>query len=126
MIKLITSNCFHNFKYVFLEKGVKVIRSCSEILSIIKSYDNTPTKSVSEAVQSTINPIQKCDTPLIQIPQNVPKKLLKPIGPKRILKPNVPITPQVPIAVDQQEIKEISTQPVNSLGSKKFVSIRNY
>lgn len=98
---------------------MKVVRSGSEILSLIKSCDDTALKNVSEDIQPPNDSIKNCVTPLLQIPHNIPKKLSKPIGPKRILKPNV--TTQVPDILDHQEIKEISTQPLNSSRTKKLV-----
>lgn len=106
---------------VFLEKGVRVVRSSSEILSLIRSCDDTSSKNASEAIQPTSNSIKNSVTPLLQIPQNIPKKLSKSIGPKLILKSNVLTTPQVPAILDHQEIKEISTRPLNN--SKKLVSV---
>lgn len=102
---------------------MKVVRSGSEILSLIKSCDDTSLKNVSETIQVTSDSIKNCVTPLLQITHNIPKILSKSIGPRRILKPNVLITPQVSAISNHQEIKEVSTQPLNSSGTKKFVSI---
>jgi hypothetical protein len=54
----------------------------------------------------------------LQVPQNVPKIKLKPIGP-RILKSNLPVSAQIPEVECKKEIKETVVQSSNSLNSKK-------
>lgn len=106
---------------MFLEKGVKVIRSSSEILTLIKSCDTSTVKNVSEDVQQTNCPTANCISPLAQHTQNVPKKLFKHLGPKRIFKPNV--LPQISESKHFEETKDTVTQQSNSLKNKKLVSI---
>ncbi|XP_022183703.1 DNA repair and recombination protein RAD54B-like [Myzus persicae] len=98
-----------------IEKGVKVIRTPSEILALIKTCDSTTIKNVSGAVQPASHSIKKCDTPL-QLPQNVPKKILKSVVHRTIIKPNILVSK----IEDQQEVKENVVQPSNILGSKKY------
>lgn len=119
-----TVQCFHSFQYLFLEKGVKVVRSPSEILALIKSCDNTTTTAtdVPETIESPTYPKESSVVPLLQVPQNIQKKILKPIGPRRIFKPNLHVSAQTPEIECKKEIKETVAQPSNSLNSKKSVS----
>lgn len=100
---------------------MKVIRTPSEILALIKTCDNTTIKNVSAAIQPTSHTIKNCVTPL-QLPQNIPKKILKSVVHKTIIKPNIHVTE----IDDQQEVKENVTQPSNTLGSKKLVFLIDY
>lgn len=103
-----------------LEKGVKVVRSPSEILALIKSCDNISTKEVPEAIHpiAVDHPINK--TSAFQVPQNILKKTFRPLGPNRLFKPNVDIH-EVSESVDQQENKNIDTQTLNITGNKKLI-----
>jgi len=89
---------------------VKVIRTPSEILALIKTCDIKTIKNVSCAVQpASVTPLQ--------LPQNIPTKILKSVVHKTIIKPNVDVSK----IEDQQEVKENISLPSNTLGSKKFV-----
>ncbi|XP_025414359.1 DNA repair and recombination protein RAD54B-like isoform X2 [Sipha flava] len=104
-----------------LEKGVKVVRSQSDILALIKSCDNTTTiaTDVSETFEPPSCAKESPVVPPLQVPQNVPKIKLKPIGP-RILKSNLPVSAQIPEVECKKEIKETVVQSSNSLNSKKY------
>lgn len=104
----------------FVEKGVQIVRSPSEILELIKSCDNDPVKSVSEVIQPASDSIENCVPSSLKLPQNISKKVSKSIGPKRIFKPNVHV--QVSNSGDQQEIKNNAIQPLNST-NRKLVGI---
>lgn len=105
---------------MFLEKGVKVIRSSSEILALIKSCDNTTTSNEPKVVQPVGHSIKNYCTPLLPSPENVHRKKLKPLGIKRIIKSNVT---QVVKSEDQKEIKLVVTEPSNNLKTKKLVTL---
>lgn len=96
-------------------KGVKVIRTPSEILALIKTHNSTTINNVSAAVQPASHTIKNCDTPL-QRPQNILKKIQKSVEHKTIIKP----IKHVSEIDDQQEVKENVTQPSNTLESKKY------
>jgi len=100
---------------------VKVIRTPSEILALIKTCDITTIKNVSSPVQPASHIIKNCVTPL-QLPQNIPTKILKPVVHKTIVKPNIHVSK----IQDQQEVKENVTLPSNTLGSKKLVFLIDY
>lgn len=106
-----------------LEKGVKVVRSPSEILAFLKSCDTSAEKNVYEDVQLTSCSTTNCVTTLTQNTQNVPKKLFKPLGPKRMFKSNVHASPQVSESKHLQETKDIVNQQSNTLKNKKLVLI---
>ncbi|KAL4091467.1 hypothetical protein QTP88_026155 [Uroleucon formosanum] len=98
-----------------IKKGVKVIRTPSEILALIKTCDSTTINNASAAVQSSSHTIKNCNIPL-QLPQNIPKKILKSVEYKTTIKPNINVSE----IGDQQDVKENVTQPSNTLGSKKY------
>lgn len=102
---------------------MKVVRTSSDILALIKSCDNANTKDEQKVVKPAIDHsiTNNCITSLIDIPQNVQKKTLRPLGPKRIFKPNIKIVSKV-----EQEVTNIDTQSLNSSGSKKLVSLIQY
>lgn len=100
---------------------MKVIRTPSEILALIKTHDSTTINNVSAAVQPASHTIKNCDTPL-QLPQNIPKKIQKSVGHRTIIKPNKHVSE----IDDQQEVKENVIQPSNTLGNKKLVFLIDY
>jgi len=100
---------------------VKVIRTPSEILALIKTHNSTTINNVSAAVQPASHTIKNCDTPL-QRPQNILKKIQKSVEHKTIIKP----IKHVSEIDDQQEVKENVTQPSNTLESKKLVFLIEY
>jgi len=100
---------------------VKVIRTPSEILALIKTHDSTTTNNVSAAVQPASHTIKNCDTPS-QLPQNILKNIQKSVEHKTIVKPNK----HASAIDDQQEVKENVTQPSNTLESKKLVFLIDY
>lgn len=102
--------------YLFLEKGVKVVRSPSEILELIKSYDSTTLKSTPEVVQPADHSNKNCVTSSLTCSQGVPKTLPKHIGPKRILKSS--ILGQVSGSKVHQETKEDAALLSNNLIKK--------
>jgi len=106
----------------FLEKGVKVIRSPSEIIALIKSYDNTTKSNLSKDVQRASHSLNNCVTPLLQLPQNVSDKILKPLDTKRLFKSNINVPLEVSESKDQQECKMVVNVSPNNLRSKKLVS----
>lgn len=96
------------------------MRSPSEILELIKSCDNAPIKSEPEVIQPASDSIENCVPSSLKLPQNIPKKVSKSIGPKKIFKPNVHV--QVSNSGDQQKIKNVAIQPLNST-NRKLVGI---
>jgi len=100
---------------------VKVVRSPSEILALIKTCDSTTIKNDSSAVQPASSTINNYASPL-QLSQNISKKVLNSIQHKKILKPNV----RASEIEDHQEVKENVTQTSNILGSKKLVLLISY
>lgn len=100
---------------------MKVIRTPSEILALIKTCDSTTINNASAAVQSSSHTIKNCNIPL-QLPQNIPKKILKSVEYKTTIKPNINVSE----IGDQQDVKENVTQTSNTLGSKKLVFLIDY
>lgn len=115
IIILFNSITFIIFCIFFVEKGVKVVRSPSEILELIKSYDSTTLKSTPEVVQLADHSNKNCVTSSLKCSQDVPKTLPH-IGPKRILKSN--ILGQVSDSKVHQEIKEDAALLSNNLNKK--------
>lgn len=112
---------FHDFYvhiHIFLDKGVKVVRSPSDILALIKSCDSSSDKAVCEIALPASLPVNNCVSPFTELPQNVPQKIIKTIGPKRMIKSNVRL--QAFESEHNQEVKDVPTQPpTSSLRSKK-------
>lgn len=98
---------------------MKVVRSPSEIIALIKSCDNTTKNNLSNDDQHVIHSTKNCVVPLLQISQNTPKKILKPLGAKNVLKSNINVSEPE----DQQESKMIVNLSPNNLRSKKLVSL---
>lgn len=121
---------FHNyFKYIFLVKGVTVVRSPLEVLALIKSCNDTTNGNVSEEVQPDSNQIKNnCETSLLKLPQKVPTKILTNIGSKRKFITNVRTSPRVSESRSQQKNtnsnKQLVTTQTDSLGNKKLVLSR--
>lgn len=101
---------------------MKVIRSSSEILALIDSCNNTTTNNVLEVVQPDNNFIKDCVATLPNNSQNSPKKVLKPLGSRRMLKSNINITSRVSEhKPDQYLVKKIDIQPSNNIRNGKSV-----
>lgn len=94
---------------------MKVVRSPSEILELIKSYDSTTLKSTPEVILSADHSNKYCDTSL-KCSKDIPKTLPKHIGPKRILKSN--IRGQVSDLKVHHEIEEGAAFLSNNLNKK--------
>lgn len=105
----------------FLDKGVKVVRSPSDILALIKSCDSSADAQstvASEIVEPDSVPIDDFVSPFAELPQNVPQKILKTIGPRRAFKSTVR-TQTFESERNREVVKDVLTQPTDSLRSKK-------
>jgi len=98
---------------------VKVVRSPSEIIALIKSCDNTTKNNLSNDDQHAIHSTENCVVPLLQISQNTPEKILKSVGAKSVFKSNINVSEPD----DQQKSKMIGNLSSDNLKSKKSVSL---
>lgn len=98
---------------------MKVVRSSSEILALIKSCDDL-TKDVFKDVQHASHSIENSVVPHLQIFHNSPKKILKPLGTKNIFKSNLNVSPKVTESKDQESKVTVNLLP-NNIRSKKLV-----
>lgn len=107
---------FYNF-CLYLDKGVKVVRSSEDILTLIRSYDNQPLNNVSDVETASHLIENNCTKPLQNISSNLPENVLKSLGPKRMLKSIKPIN--TPLQVSENE--ETNIVPSNNFKCRKLV-----
>lgn len=103
---------------VFLEKGVKVVRSTSEILNLIKSCDDTTVINVHDTVQPASHPVTNILKLPLELPHNGLKKSMKSIGPKRMINT---VKHQPTDVGNQPNSKEIVAHPFNNSSSKRLI-----
>jgi len=86
---------------LLLDRGIKVVRSPSKILTLIKSCDKSTEENAPVIIKSVCNPVEDCVTTLPQPTENVHKKVLGTISPKRTF------NPQCSESKNKQQIKNV-------------------